>query len=182
MISAVASRYAQALIDVVMEPSSEVQPAAVLAELGAVNELIAQSDDLRHILLSPAVPNTRKRKVIADFATMLGLSRTVGNFLSVVIHHRRIDTLGQIREAFQFLVDERMGVVRAEVASAQDLNAEQRQKLEAELSRISGKQARLEFSVDPSLVGGVMARIGSTVYDGSVRGQLAVIRQRLAGG
>ena len=80
------------------------------------------------------------------------------------------------------LLDERLGFVRAEVASARDLDDAQRAALEAELSRLAGKKAKLTFTIDPALIGGVVARVGSIVYDGSVRGQLdAAAGDKLAG-
>jgi len=91
----------------------------------------------------------------------------------------RIGQLSEIREAFETLLDQRLGFMRAEVTSAQTLDASQRERLEAQLTRISGKSIRPFYAVDAALVGGVIARIGSTVYDGSVRGQLESLRRKL---
>jgi F-type H+-transporting ATPase subunit delta len=87
--------------------------------------------------------------------------------------------LHEIADAFDLAIDERLGVVRAEVTSAEPLDNAQRDRIQEELTRVAGKQARCEFSVNPDLIGGVVARIGSTVYDGSVRSQLENLRERL---
>ena len=99
----------------------------------------------------------------------------------MVIDHRRIGVIGEIREAFELQLDERLGFVRAEVSSAAPLNAPLSAGLESELSKLTGKRMRLRFDVDPALLGGVVARIGSTVYDGSVRGELRELGKKLAG-
>ena len=130
-------------------------------------------------MFSPAVASSKKRAVIARFAADLGLAPKVRNFIFVVIDHRRIAELSDIREAFEAAVDEQTGFVRADVASAQPLSDAQRGVLESQLSRLTGRRVRMQFATDESLIGGAVARIGSTVYDGSVRGQLATLRRRL---
>jgi F-type H+-transporting ATPase subunit delta len=182
MYTAVGMRYARALMEVVTSGSMKMDPAQALEELGAVREMVAESGDLRNALLSPAVSVPRKRAVLARLLQPFGASRAVRNFLSVVIDHRRIGELGSIVEAFRALLDERLGYARAAVASAHLLTEEQKGILEAELSRLSGKQAKLTYIIDPALIGGVVARLGSRVYDGSVRGQLEKLRIKLVGG
>ena len=180
MLSVVASRYARALVDVVTAPESPVDPVAALDQLRGVEALIAGSADLRNALLSPAVSTSRKRGVIAKLTEGPRIAKAVRNFLYVIIDHRRVADFSSIVEAFEVLLDERLGYVRADVASAQPLPDEQRKRLEAEISRVAGKKAKLKFTVNPALVAGVVARIGSTVYDGSVRGQLDKLRVMLA--
>jgi F-type H+-transporting ATPase subunit delta len=108
------------------------------------------------------------------------MARLVRNFLYVVIDHRRTPLLGEIRDAFQAVVDERLGVRRAEVVSARELDDLERERVSAQLSRLTGKRVLCRFALDTRLIGGLTARIGSTIYDGSVRGQLEVLRRRLA--
>ncbi len=177
MISAVASRYAHALLDVVLE--SAVAPADVVKQIASVEELIASSADLRHALQTPAIPGSRKRAVLGKLAEPLGLAPLVRNFLFVITDHRRLAMLSQIREAFEEFVDQKMGFVRASVTSAEPLDEKQTRALEAELERLTGKRVRAHYSTDPALVGGATARIGSTVYDGSVHGQLQTMRRKL---
>jgi F-type H+-transporting ATPase subunit delta len=180
MLSVVATRYAKALVDVVSAPGSLVDPSSALAQLRSIEEVVGGSLDLRNALLSPAVSPSRKRAVVAHILGPLGLHKQVLNFLFVVIDHRRVHEFSSITEAFEALLDERLGYVRAEVSSARDLTGTQMTALEAEISRVAGKKAKLKFSTDPALVAGVVARIGSTVYDGSVRGQLDRLRTKLA--
>jgi F-type H+-transporting ATPase subunit delta len=180
MAEAVAARYGRALVDLVVPPRPELTSEAAVAELRLFEQLWDESPDLRNILMSPAVPAARKRAVVSSLAERAGLSRLIRNFLFVVIDHRRIGLLRSIREAFEKLLDERLGVVRVQVSAAQDLSESQRRALTDTLSSVAGRQARLEFATDPSLLGGVVARIGSTIYDGSVRGQLDALRRRLA--
>ncbi|MGH7246761.1 MAG: ATP synthase F1 subunit delta [Pseudomonadota bacterium] len=181
MVSVVASRYARALADVVFRPGSGVEPNAALASLRAVETMLDESAEFETVLLSPAVPPSKKRAVLARLSAPLDFAAPVRNFFYVLIDRRRIGSLSEIREGFEAMMDERLGLVRVDVTSPGDLDAAQRASLQAQLSRLSGKQVRLEFSVDPSLVGGVIARIGSNVYDGSVRGELDALGKRLAG-
>jgi len=177
MISAVASRYAHALLDVVLE--SAVPPADVVAQIASVEALISSSADLRHALETPAIPGSRKRAVMGQLGNSLGLAPLVRNFIFVIIDHRRIAYLSQIREAFEEFVDAKMGFVRASVTSAAPLDEKQSRALEAELGKLTGKRVRAEYDVDASLTGGAIARIGSTVYDGSVHGHLQMMRRKL---
>jgi F-type H+-transporting ATPase subunit delta len=181
MASAVANRYAQALVDVMMAPGSPLKPEDAVAQLRAVDAIFQGSLELRNAMLTPAIPNSRKRAVMADLLARIGGSVLIRNFTYVLIDHRRIAIIGEIREAFELHLDERLGFVRAEVSSAAPLNAPQSAGLESELSKLTGKRMRLRFEVDPELLGGVVARIGSTVYDGSVRGELRELGKKLAG-
>ncbi|PYT15395.1 MAG: ATP synthase F1 subunit delta [Acidobacteria bacterium] len=182
MLSVVAKRYAKALVDVVTAPGSGVDPSRALAELRSIEQLMAASDDLRNALLSPAVSPSRKRAVVAKLIAPMGVCKQVRNFVFVVIDHRRVAEFGSIVEAFETLLDERLGFVRADVSSAHALTDPQRASLEAQLSRLSGRTAKVKFSTDPALLAGVVARVGSVVYDGSVRGQLERLRVKLVSG
>jgi F-type H+-transporting ATPase subunit delta len=187
MLSVVASRYAKALVDVIAAPASGVDPAAALAQLRAIVQLIEGSQDLRNVLLSPAVAPARKRVIVtkileASVDPALHPSRPIRNFVYVIIDHRRVAEFASIVEAFEAAMDERLGYVRADVLTAQPLGPQQQAGLEAEISRVAGKKAKLKYSIDPALIAGAVARIGSTVYDGSVRGQLDRLRLKLAKG
>lgn len=180
MSLAAANRYARALAEVVLAPGSTVDAPSALQQLRAFEGLLAESADLRNVLLSPAVPPARKRAVVSEFGQALGLARVVKNFLFVVIDHRRVNLLGTIANAFEEAVDERLGRVRADVRSALPLSDEQRAAVGERLRQLTGKEVRCEFEVEESLLGGLSARIGSKIYDGSVRGRLDVLRQRLS--
>jgi len=179
MASAVAYRYARALVDVVLAPGSLLKPDDAVAQLRAFDQTLASSAELSTALLTPAIQTSRKHAVVTWVLEKLGGATLVRNFVYVIIDHRRIAIFSDICEAFERTLDERRGVVRAEVVSAAPLGARQSAGLESELSRLTGKRMRLRFDVQPDLLGGVLARIGSTVYDGSVRGQLQQLRRRL---
>jgi F-type H+-transporting ATPase subunit delta len=180
MISAVGARYAKALLDIVMAQGSGLDPHAVLKELRAIGDLIETSPALTNVLLSPAVSPSRKRAVIGRLVEPMGVARPVRNFMFVCIDHRRITQLDSIIDAYEDLLDQRLGFVQAEVTSASLLDEKQRSRLEAELSRLAKKKAKAAYSIDPELIGGVIARVGSIVYDGSVRGQLDRMRVKLS--
>lgn len=178
--SAVATRYANALADVVTAASSAVRPAEAVSALRAFEAALKESPELHNVVVTPAIPVARKRAVVTRIAEALGMARVVRNFLLVLIDHRRIADVGSIADALEVVLDERLGFARAEVTSAAELNQEQRTELGAVLERLTGKRVRARFAVDRALIGGVVARIGSTVYDGSVRGQLQSIERRLS--
>jgi F-type H+-transporting ATPase subunit delta len=179
MALAAASRYARALADLVLAPARALDPETVAGELVTFEQALAGSVGLHSVLLSPAVPPARKRAVVARLAGEAGLSRLVTNFLYVLIDHRRTAMLSEIRQAFRSIIDERMGAAEAQVAAARELTGDQRREVALRLGRLTGKKVRCQFAVDDSLIGGMLARIGSTVYDGSVRGQLEALRRRL---
>ena len=176
MSLAIASRFARALGDILT--SSEAADDAV-AKLRAFRDLQRESPELTLILTSPAVTAPRKRAAVARLADQLGFSRILKNFLYVLIDHRRTAMLGEILESLEAQLDERRGIVRAEVHSARELGEDQRRDVEAALGRVTGKQVFGQYAVDEALIGGLAARVGSLVYDGSVRGQLQAMRVRL---
>jgi F-type H+-transporting ATPase subunit delta len=178
-ISALGNRYAQALADVVTAAGATVRADAAVLQLRSFEALLAGSVELQNALTSPAVPPARKRAVVTQLGARLGLAQVSRNFLFVLIDHRRIGQLTEILHKFELIVDERLGFARAEVTSARALTDAQQAALSRQLGRVTGKQVRIRATVDESLIGGVVARIGSTVYDGSVRGQLAALGKRL---
>lgn len=178
--SVITSRYANALADVVTRSSSVAAPQRVVEELRSFEAALESSAELRNALASPAVPPQRKRAVVRRLSEMLELSRISMNFLCVLIDHRRTAALEAIVNAFEVVLEERLGFSRAEVSSARELDERQRALLTAELSHLTGTRIKARFAVDESLIGGVMVRVGSTVYDGSVKGRLQALGRRLA--
>lgn len=176
MSLAIASRFARALADILSSP--EAADDAV-QKLRAFEQLQHSSPELRNILTSPAVPARKKKAAIKRFADQLGFSTLLRNFLNVLIDHRRTAMLGEILASLEAQLDERRGIVRAQVSSARPLTEEQRQNVEAALARATGKKVFGQYAVDDALIGGLVARVGSKVYDGSVRGQLQAMRGRL---
>jgi F-type H+-transporting ATPase subunit delta len=182
--SAVVTRYANALADVVMGGpdvgTRVVQPGDAAAQLQAFAQLVAESNDLRNALTSPSVSLARKRAVISKIVEMQGAARVVRNFLLVLSDHRRLDALTEVASTFASVVDERLGFARAEIQSAQELRPQQQDDLVVKISQLTGKKVRPAWKVNPQLLGGVVVNVGSKVYDGSVRGQLAAIGRKLA--
>jgi F-type H+-transporting ATPase subunit delta len=178
-LSAVAKRYADALADVVTQGESKLRADQAAEELRAFENALQISPDLREILSTPAAPPSRKKAVVGRIADVLQLSRPIRNFLFVLIDHRRITLLADIIPTFELVVDERLGFARADVTAAMEFSERQRASLATELEQLTGKRIRMRFAIDSGLIGGVVARIGSTVYDGSVRGQLESLERLL---
>ena len=180
MPEALAPHYARALADAVFGPNSGVLPETAVDQFRAAESLISSSKELQRAMLSPAVPRSRKQAVISLLAGELGLRRIIRNFLLVVVSHRRIKELSAIRREFEVVIDERLGWVPAEIASARELTADQKQQIERALGSKLGKFIRAHYQVDPALLAGVRARVASKEYDATLRGKLEGIRQRLA--
>lgn len=176
MPDALAFRYARALAD-----AAHAAPQAVMAELAAFEAALAATPDLHIALDSPAVSPVRKRAIVERLAQQAQFSPAVTGFLKVLADRRRFPILDEIREAFQAVIDERLGVVRVEVKSARALVPQERQEITSGFERLTGKRVAAVFSEDAELIGGVLARVGGEVYDGSVRGQLEGLKQRMAG-
>ena len=182
MPSAVSSRYAHALVDIVTRPAATEagkDPKAVAAQLAEFRALLAENSELRILFSTPAVTAAKKKAVLGELALLLELDAAVRNFLKVLIDNDRMILLGEITEAFDSLLDERLGVVLAEITTARALDETEQKQLADALHAKTGKQVRMNFSLDRELIGGIAARIGSTIYDGSVRGQLERIRGKL---
>jgi F-type H+-transporting ATPase subunit delta len=179
MAFAAANRYARALVDVVLAPGSPLKPEDAVAQLRSVDQTLSGSDELRNALLTPAIQTSRKRAVMGRLLQELRVSPLIRNFVFVVIDHRRVAIMQEIEQAFELLLDERRGFVRAEVTSAEPLEPRRSSEIESALSSLTGQRMRMHFAVDAALLGGVAARIGSKLYDGSIRGQLEQLRRQL---
>lgn len=181
MPGAIASHYAKALVDMVLDPSSDLMPCQAVEQLSSFSSLVHDSSDLRNALMSPAVSRQRKLAVASKLLEALGTHRFIRNFSLVVIRHHRAAEFGEILKAFQILLDERMGIIHADIISAVDLSEQQKRELEEALGEKTKKKIRPAFKIDPSIIGGVTVKIGSEVIDGSLLGQLALLRRRMAG-
>lgn len=176
-MKALTQRYASALADVAIERDIAQQ---VKNELASFVGLLAESAELRNFLSSPAIQWPTKQAVIEKLVARLGASQTLRNFLFVVVQHRRALLLPQIQEAFEEQLRARLGVAEAQVTSAQELSPQQKADLTQVLERVTRKRIETRYGLDPALIGGAVVRIGSTIYDGSVREQLNRLRARLA--
>lgn len=180
MMGALATHYARALADAVFGANSGLPPQDAVTQLRSAESLISGSAALERALLSPAVLKTRKEAVLSKLANDLGLHRIIRNFLLVVVAHRRTKELNAMRREFEAVVDERLGWIPAEITSARELTARQKEQIERALGTKLHKFIRAHYEVEPELLGGVRARVASREYDASVRGKLENMRQRLA--
>ena len=175
---AIAQRYASALVDVAIERGTAERTKK---ELGDFLQLLQESADLRNFLASPSVPRAGKHEVIGKLVTRLGASETLRNFLFVITDNRRTQLVPEIYQEFVSRLHDRLGIAEAQVRSAQELSEEEKTNLRKTLEHLTGKKVEAQYRLDPNLIGGAVVRIGSTVYDGSVREQLERMRQKLAG-
>jgi F-type H+-transporting ATPase subunit delta len=176
---AVARRYAKALFQLAVEAG---QVDGVRAELDALAAALAGSRGLADVLLQPLHPVEQRRGVLRALAERLGAGPLLRNFYQVLIDHRRLIDFDAIRAEFARLADERKGVERAQVRSARPLSDAQRERLRRALGARVGSEVELDVSVDPALLGGLVAQVGDVVFDGSVRTQLRQLRSSLASG
>jgi len=178
MSTAIANRYARALADVVAKSGNYRQ---ILKELEDFSTLYRESPDLRMVAETPAVALAQKSSVLKAITQSLGSSQVTSNFLQVLLNHYRLALLEEVVESFRAISYAQLGVVRVKVSSAAPLTDSERESLRARFSQLTRQQSELEFHSDPGLIGGVVAQIGSTVYDGSIRGQLNRILEQLTG-
>jgi F-type H+-transporting ATPase subunit delta len=173
---AVAQRYAAALADVAFEQN---RADRVKRGLAAFVDALFESADLRNFLESPGIDSAVKRRAIGAIAERMGLEPAVRNFLYLIADHRRTEMLRQIEAAFRDELNARLGIAEAQVVSARPLSDAEKQELKAALERRTGKKIEANFRQDKTLLGGAVVRVGSTVYDGSVREQLDRLREQL---
>lgn len=178
-VETIARRYGTALADVVIKTG---EAASVSSELKTWEEMLASSADLRSALANPAIAHLDKEKVLESLIAKANPSKTTSNFLRVLLRNSRLTELHEINEKFASVLEERSGHIAAQVTSARELSADQKAELRANLEKITGKQVQLNFGIDQDIIGGVITRVGSTVYDGSVRTQLENLREELVNG
>ena len=176
-MSTLADRYAAALADVAVEKNRADQIRQELAEFIA---LLQESPQLGVLLGNPAVPRASKHGVLEALVARLGAGRTLRNFLFVVLDRERIELLREIQQAFDAQLDERQGITRASVTSARELDDAEKAELRGALEHISGRRVEAQYQLDPALIAGTVVRVGSTIYDGSIRTQLERLREKLA--
>jgi F-type H+-transporting ATPase subunit delta len=172
-----ATRYARALFDVSI--AEKADPAAVEGQLAGFSDLLRGNEALARVLTNPAVPAPRKRAVVGELLKLAPVSPVVTKLLLLLAERDRLVILPELLGAYRQRLLDYQNVVRAEVTTAQPLDPERARAIEQTLSRATGRNVTLSTSVDPAIIGGVITRIGSTVYDGSITGQLARMKQKL---
>jgi len=177
-VASVANTYARAFADVVL--SAHLDANRAVGGLRRIEGLLIESSDLRRVWENPAVPAEQKRKLLDAIVQREGIEHHVRNLIAVLIDHRRIQYLGRIVEQLKKELDARMGFAEAQISSARELSEAEKRALEVEIEKTTGKKVRARYALDPSLLGGAMVRVGSTIYDGSVKGQLEKIREAMS--
>lgn len=174
----IARRYASALADVVLKTG---ETDTVKTELAVWAQLFVGSNDLQNVLGNPAIAHQAKERVLEQLLAKMKPSKTAANFLRVLLQNNRLNDLVAIDERFAAELAERSGIQNAVVISARELPEDERTEFEKTLARLTGKTMQITYSVEPDLIGGAVTRIGSTVYDASVRTKLENLRTELAG-
>ena len=177
-MAAIAAPYARAFADVVFEAhlnANDVQQQ--------LNDFVAawrESADLREVFLDPSFPSEQKVAILDKLNARLGMSVQVRNFIAVVIQHDRLHVLDEILAEYRKEVNRRLGISEVQVTTARPLDADERQGIEQKVAAMTGTQVQATYHEDKSLLGGVVVRVGSTVYDGSVKGRLDRLKEQLA--
>jgi F-type H+-transporting ATPase subunit delta len=175
-----ALRYARALLDVAVKEKGDLQ--AIERELAAFVDLFTEHPALAKVLLNPAVPVPRKRAAVADVLGLVKPTPMLAKLIALLADRDRLVLLPYLLAAYRDRLLEHQNVVRAEVTTAVPLGADQTQAIQRGLAQMTGRTVMLAAKVDPAIIGGVVARIGSTVYDGSITTQLQKMKQRLVEG
>jgi len=170
-------RYARAFADVA--EAAKLDSDRAQSQLRDFADTFAGSWDLRELLENPSIEQSSKLKVLDAIASRLGMFAQVRNFLAVIMEHGRLSELNEILSQYREIADADSGAVEAKIITARPLNDADRVQLEAQVSALAGANVRATYTQDPSLLGGAVVEIGSTIYDGSVRAQLQQLKQRL---
>jgi F-type H+-transporting ATPase subunit delta len=176
-MSVFAARYARALADVVLDAKSNT--AEVEQQLEDFAATFAGSKDLKEVLRNPSISAQKRVAILDKINGRVGCGPQVRNFLAVLIRHERLGALAEILEEYRQEMNRRLSISDAEVVTARPLEDQERAKLEGQVSALAGNRVNATFREDKSLIGGAIVRIGSTIYDGSVRGRLERLKERL---
>jgi F-type H+-transporting ATPase subunit delta len=177
-MASVASTYARAFADVVF--SAHLDAARAIGGLRQIAALFGESVELRRVWENPAVPADQKRKLLDAIVQRGGIERPVRNLVAVLIDHRRLPFLSRVVEQLEKELDARLGFTEAQISSTRELGDSEKRTLETQIEKTTGKKVRATYGLDPSLLGGAVVRVGSTIYDGSVKGQLERIKEAIS--
>jgi F-type H+-transporting ATPase subunit delta len=177
-VASVASIYARAFADVVFD--THLDATRAVGGLWRIATLVSQSAELRRVWENPAVPADQKRKLLDAIVQREGIDKPVRNLVAVLMDHRRLSFLSRIVDQLEKELDARLGFAEAQISSARELGEAERHSLEAQIAKTTGKKVRASYGLDASLLGGAVVRVGSTIYDGSVKGQLERIKEAIS--
>ena len=176
-MAAFVARYAGAFLDVVTD--AKLDTAAIDRQWNDFMATWEVSAELREFFANPAIPAVQKVAVLDKLNAKLGMIKELRNLLAVLIDNDRMGSVAEVAAAYRQLLQQQMGIRPAEIVTARELDADERQTLLAEVSKLAGGRVDAKFRQDESILGGTVVRIGSTVYDGSVRGRLERLREQL---
>jgi len=171
------SRYAAAFAGVVND--AKLDTAAVDRQFADFLATWDGSPELRTFFVNPAIPAAQKVGILDKLNAKMGLAKPLRNLIAVLIDHGRIGHVTEVAAAYRRILQEQLGIRPAEIVTARELSPPERDKLVAEVARLAGSRVEASFKLDPSVLGGAVVRIGSTIYDGSVRGRLERLRETL---
>lgn len=172
-----APRYARAFSEVLTAKKLDaVQAQQQLRDFAGT---LHASPEMREVLLNPSIPAEQKLRLLDAVAARIGMLRQVRNFIAVIMDHHRLASLDEILAEYALMADEDSGIAEAEITSARPLNDQDRATLEEEVAKLAGGRVRASYKEDAALLGGAVVRIGSTVYDGSIKAQLQQLKERL---
>lgn len=177
-MAAVSSRYARAFADVVTE--HKLDAGHTVQEVQSMVAVVESNEDLRRIWENPAIPAEQKRKLLDAIAARMAIGKFVRNFLAVLIDHHRVGQVREIARLFETELNERLGFSEAEISSARELSEPEKKQLELQIGKMIGKKVRAKYGVNAQLLGGAVVKVGSTIYDGSVHGQLRKLKEQLS--
>lgn len=181
MALAIAQRYSTALAEAITGPSASGDPKQALDQLRSLQATLDESSDLRSVFASPAIAISSKHGLATKIGERLGFTPAILNFVYVLLDHNRIPILGEIIETFSAWLDDREGLARIEVTSAAELDDSKRSEIINRFSTLLGKRIEAQYSTDDQLLGGVVVRVGGTLYDGSMVSQLRDLSRSMAG-
>ncbi len=179
-MASVAIRYARAFADVVIDLKLDANQ--VRAQLQTLVDIVSAGPELGRVWESPAVSYAEKVRLLDAIAQRAGLHPAVRNFMAVLIEHGRSSALPSIQRQFEQELNQRLGFIEAEITSSRELSPDERSSLEAQIASLTGRKVRPRYATDPGILGGAVVRVGSTIYDGSLRGQLRRIKEQLSAG
>jgi len=179
-MAAFVSQYARAFADVVLQ--ARLDAPAIDRQL---NDFLAAWDSsapLREVFENPAISEVQKTAILDKMNAKLGMVKELRNFIAIITRNNRIAHVHEIAQAYRAELQERQGIRQAEIVTARELNEKERNSLLAGVGQLAGARVQATFRLDPSILGGTVVRIGSTVYDGSVKGRLERLREELIAG
>jgi len=177
-MAGIAATYARAFADVIF--NLRLDPQKALLEAQALAGLIAESRELREVWEAPSISGVQKRAVLDAIVAREKMSRPIRNFFAVLLDHRRIGFLAEIVQQLQQEINQRLGITEAQVTTARELDDPERRWLESEIERAIDIKVLARYTQDASILGGAVVRVGSTIYDGSVKGKLERMKEALS--